>query len=294
MIVLSESSDQLPPSASARDIAASTATAKLVGCQVYHIPPDFNDCGDAEGALWHVPPQTPQTPGVWIGYIPSLSRYSAIHDAALAKGIHLLNSPEQHRTAQEFDSAYPHLQGLTPESLIISASTECAAAVRELGLPLFVKGAVQSRKARGWKACVAESLEELQALTEAVLSLTERSRGRVVLRKLAPLRYTRRSEQGFPLGREYRVFIHEDRILGLGYYWEGADSLKELSTLERAAVVALAGEAARRLRTPYLAVDIGQLEDSSWIVIETGDAQFAGVSQTPLLQLWSAIAEIGA
>ena len=55
-------------------------------------------------------------------------------------------------------------------------------------------------------------------------------------------------------------------------------------------MLTLATEAARRVGTPYIAVDIGQTEDRKWIVIETGDAQFSGVSQTPLLPLWNKLA----
>ena len=36
--MLSDASDQLEPSASARDIKASTEDARLMGCRVYHVP----------------------------------------------------------------------------------------------------------------------------------------------------------------------------------------------------------------------------------------------------------------
>src|SRR5438045_2774681 len=100
MIVLTENSERLPPSASARDIAAATNAATLVGCRMYYIPLDFTDCGDAEGALSHIPQQDPEVPALWIGYIPSLDRYRAIYEASLNRGIRLLNSPEEHQTAQ--------------------------------------------------------------------------------------------------------------------------------------------------------------------------------------------------
>ncbi len=80
-------------------------------------------------------------------------------------------------------------------------------------------------------------------------------------------------------------------MLGYGYYWEGDDPLKALAPGEEQAVLTLATEAARRLGTPSIAVDIGQPEDGKWIVIETGDAQFSGVSQTPLLPLWSRLSQ---
>jgi hypothetical protein len=218
MIVLSEASERLTPSASARDILASTEAARLVGCRVYTLPQDFTECGDAEGALWHVPEQAPESPGVWIGYIPDLDRYRQIYEAAANKGIRLLNTPEQHQKVQEFDSAYPCLEGLTPRSVVLTEVGQCEEAARALGLPVFVKGAVQSRKARGWRACVANTPEELRQLTDSLLSLPERSRGRVVVRELARLRHHRTSGTGFPLGREYRVFLHDRQILGLGYY----------------------------------------------------------------------------
>jgi hypothetical protein len=116
---------------------------------------------------------------------------------------------------------------LTPRSVVLTEVGQCEEAARALGLPVFVKGAVQSRKARGWRACVANTPEDLRQLTDSLLSLPERSRGRVVVRELARLRHHRTSGTGFPLGREYRVFLHDRQILGLGYYWEGEDDLRD-------------------------------------------------------------------
>jgi hypothetical protein len=80
--------------------------------------------------------------------------------------------------------------------------------------------------------------------------------------------------------------------LGYGYYGEGDDPLKPLAPEEQSAILALAREVARRVGVPYLTVDIGQLEDGQWIVIEVGDAQFSGVSQIPPLSLWNEIQRI--
>lgn len=286
MIVLSEASDQLSSSPSARDLHTSTEAAHLIGCRVYSIPQDFSVCETAENALWHIPRQEQLTPAVWVGYIPSPEHYQAMHDAALHKNMRLLNSPQEHITAQEFDSAYPHLAGLTPASITLSHVNECVSAAETVGLPVFVKGAVQSRKSRGWKACVAETVPELESLVRQLLLLEERSRGRVIVRRLVKLRHSRVSAQGFPFGREYRAFMYHQQIVGLGYYWEGDDPLKVLTEDEEQQVRVLATEAARRLAVPYVAIDIGQVESGEWIVIESGDAQFSGFSQIPLLMLW--------
>ena len=292
MIVFSEFSSHLSPSASAADLRKATEAANLTGCQVYYIPQDFEQCETAENALAYAPRQNHASSAVWIGYIPTPERYSAIYEAALDKGIRLLNSPDEHLNAQEFDRTYPRLTGLTPASIIVTAESECAAAGKHLGFPVFVKGAVQSRKSRGWKACVAENTDELRRLCGHLLDLDNRSRGRVVVRQLVRLRYSRISAGGVPLGREYRVFLYQGEVLGYGYYWEGDDPLKALNLDEEQAVLTLAAEAARRVGTPYIAVDIGQKEDREWIVIETGDGQFSGVSQVPLLPLWNRLAHI--
>jgi hypothetical protein len=290
MIVFAEATELMPPSSSRRDLETSIEAARLAGCRLYFIPPDFSEIS-AENALDLVPEQAEAQPAVWLGYIPSPDRYRELYDAAARKNIFLLNSLEEHRRTQEFDLAYPHLDGLTPRSRIVTSVDECPSAVAELGLPLFVKGAVQSRKGRGWKACVAESGDELAALVQSLLGSENRSRGRVVVRELVRLRHSR-DINGFPQGREYRVILYRQEILGLGYYWEGPDPLRELSPAERDSVEALAREAARRLAVPYVTVDIGQTEAGDWIVIETGDPQFSGLSQIQPLGLWSKIARL--
>jgi hypothetical protein len=292
VIVLTEDSPRLAPTASTRDLHAATEAAKLAGCRVYHVPQDFSVCETAENALWHVPEQPALTPGVWVGYIPAPARYREVYAAALRRNIRLLNTPEEHLRAQEFDRAQVLLRELTPESVVLTDPAECAGAVTRLGLPVFVKGAIQSRKASGWSACVAVSLAELEQLVTELIRLEMRSRGRVVVRRLVPLRHSRVGPQGFPFGREYRVFVYRERVLAWGYYWEGDDPLRQLGEAEEAMVLGLAVEAARRLDVPYVAVDVGQAEDGCWIVIETGDGQFSGASQTPLLKLWHELSRI--
>jgi hypothetical protein len=104
---------------------------------------------------------------------------------------------------------------------------------------------------------------------------------------LVRLRHSRTSPEGFPFGREYRVFVYRETVLTWGYYWEGEDPLRTLSSAEEAEVLQLAREASRRVGVPYLAVDVGQCEDGRWLVIETGDAQFSGITQASPFALWN-------
>lgn len=286
LIVLSEATDQLAPSASRQDLKAATAIARLLGFPVYTLPPDLRRATTVANAIAHIPPPATETPALWLGFIPTPERYTAFYQALLQNGIRLLNTPTQHRTALEFDRAYPLLAGLTPESVIVQDVEACEAAIAQLGLPVFVRGAVQSYKEKGWQSCVAHSLAEAQHLTQQLLHLPQWSRGRVLLRRLEKLKRDRTAPDGFPLGREFRILLYGQSILSYGYQWEGDDPYRYLSVPEEEGMFAIALEAARRLQVPYLAVDVAQLEAGDWTVIETCDAQFVGLTQMPLIQFW--------
>ncbi|HAA58075.1 MAG TPA: hypothetical protein DCE42_25155 [Myxococcales bacterium] len=290
-LILTEAYAQMNDSPSLRDLIHATETAKLSGFQVYSIPPDYTRCENAENALAYVPEQAEETPGLWLGFIPSAQRYTEIYEAALDKNIRLLNTPDEHLNGQVFDRAYPYIADLTPKSLVIQSVEECEMIAEELMFPVFVKGAIQSRKSKGWSFCVAESLQELRELATQLFALENRSRGKVIVRELAQLRHTRRASD-FPLGREYRVFVYQGHIVGWGYYWEGDDPLRDLSKEEEQHVLALAQRAAEALPSSYISVDVGQTEALDWIVIETGDGQFSGYSEIPLLPFWNRLREL--
>lgn len=79
MIILSESREEIQPSISAKENKLLTESAELLGCKVYYMPPNFDRCGTAENALYHIPKYAKETPGVWVGYIPERDRYQAIY-----------------------------------------------------------------------------------------------------------------------------------------------------------------------------------------------------------------------
>jgi hypothetical protein len=133
MVVLSEASEQLVPSPSARDIMVSSEEAKLSGIVTYYIPQDFSKCKNVGNALWHVPAHVENELSFWIGYIPDLDSYVVIYHAALAKEIKLVNCPEEHRVAQEFDLAYPRLGELTLKNLTVSDIALAHNAAHEIG-----------------------------------------------------------------------------------------------------------------------------------------------------------------
>lgn len=291
MYLIVDNVQNLPPSASKQDIEASTNAARWAGFKVVHVEPDFERCGSAEAALWMVEEQKHVQPAFWLGYIPSASRYGDICKALAAKGHRLPNTPLQHNKVMELDLAYPDILDLTARTLVAYSVEEAVERSSELKFPLFVKGAVQSWKSKGWNACVVSTVDELRTLVIGILQSESRSRGKIVIRELLSLRHKKTSGLGFPIGREYRVFLYSGKVLSMAYYWDDEDEFGEPSVEEKADILQLASQAAERLGVTLVAVDVGQDISGRWWVIETADGQFAGISANNVLSHWRRLFE---
>lgn len=289
MLLLAENVNRLPPSASRRDIEASARAAQWAGFQIASIEPDYSRCGDAEGALSHLPEGSPRAT-FWLGYIPSSRRYREIYEACQRRGFHLPNSPDQHDRGMELDLAYPSLEGMTPLTATASSLEEALEQAASMTYPLFLKGAVQSLKSHGWGACVAQDEESLKAIVSRLYRSADRTRGKVILRELLDLRHDRVSGNGFPIGREYRVFVYLGKVLTRAYYWDCQDAFGKLTRPEEEAVERLALSAARALEIPFCSIDVGQDTQGRWWVIETADAQFSGLAPETVPGHWHRLA----
>lgn len=289
-VLLSEADFTDEQSVNGRELRAITETARIMGFRVIPLPRDMESIGGAEAVFAWTPNFAPPEPGIWAGYIPAPEHYAAVHSAAAEHGIALINDPAQHVRAMDFDGFYARLQNLTPESRTADSVDGAAAAAAALGYPVFVKGAVKSSKESGWKACVASNETELRDIATFLLTRPGRSRGRIIVRRLAPLRRTGETPGGFPLSREYRDFLLHHEVISFGYYWEGTQDPWPLTTEDETNMLTLVREASRRLDVPFVAIDAGQLENGEWIIIESGDAQFCGLSQASMLGIWNRLA----
>ena len=291
-VLLSEADYTDENSVNGRELRAITETARLMGFRVVSIPRDTASVGGIGAALAWTPRFDPPETGIWAGYIPAAGHYAEVYAAAAERGIRLINDPDQHTRAMDFDGFYPRLAELTPRSITADTVEAAAAGAAALGYPVFVKGAVKSSKESGWNACVAEDETALREIAGSLLSRPGRSRGRVIVRRLAPLRRTGETPGGFPLSREYRIFMLHGELVSSGYYWEGTSDPWPLTPDDEAAMLGLARKAARLLDVPFVAIDAGQLESGEWIVIESGDAQFCGLSQASMLAIWNRLSSV--
>ena len=292
MIVVFADEATQKTSINARETQAIVEAARLFGCRVFTIPPNFDDSGTAENALAYVPTFEQPILGFWTGFIPTIERYIQIYHAALEKNVHLVNTPEEFQQAMAFDKFYPLIHEVTPKSVILTDLSQIKDAAKILDFPIFVKGSVKSNKDMGWSQVVAHDIQELSDIAENIYANTHRSQGKIILRELVTLKTVTTDPNGFPIGREYRAFLHQGQTLALGFYWDDYADPYTLSESDKSAINILLRQVSQNIATPFISVDIGQLVNGEWIVIEIGDGQFSGLSQIPVLELWSKIKDL--
>jgi hypothetical protein len=258
-----------------RELAAHAQAARGSGLRVHTLPIDLG-ATDPETALGWLDFQEPVL-GVLSTYIQRDATYHPLYEAALGRGIQLLHTPQQNSRLMEFGLFYPHIEDLTARSVVVTDPHSLQRAIDELTFPVFTKGQIKSVKEQGWDACVAKTPDDLRLRAEKW--------GEVVAREILDLRSAGSGGELFPHFREYRAYWLDGQIIGKEYYWDGDDPFGPLAD-EEAVVDALVHEAAGRMDTPFVSVDVGQLVDGSWRVIEIGDPQYSGICHMSRYACW--------
>lgn len=191
------------------------------------------------------------------GYLPNWSHYEALEEFVLSKGSKLINSANASRQCSSIKEWYPLLRDYTAETEFVENGKI------KMDFPVFVKGDYKSQKEQGWKACVAESLQELSQFGN-----------KFTARELLDLK-TKQSI-GFPEAREYRVYVLDNQVIGYGYYWAGQDPWGKTD-----AFLDLATQASLKLDARLVCVDVAETKDGQWKIIEVGDPQHSGIAHMP-------------
>ena len=209
--------------------------------------------------------------------------------AVEALGLRLLHDTEARRRASLLSGWYPHLAGLTPESLWGPDLTpERVGDV--LGWPVFVKGERQTSRHQRRLHIVPDAaswVSVMAAWQHDPILCWQRPVARRLLR-LRPVPAATTDPARLPASFEWRVFCWRGEVVALGRYWTDAGRYA-LTAAEEDAVRALATEAARRLAVPFLVVDVAQDLAGRWWVIECNDGQEAGMAGISPLALWQAV-----
>src|SRR5690606_12523657 len=144
-----------------------------------------------------------------------------------------------------------------------------------------LKDYVKSQKHYWHEACYIPDVTDggrVEAVARRFLELQGAElNGGLVFRSFVPLKLVGAHPQsGMPLAAEFRSFWLNGRLVLSHKYWAGLTSFERELPLDW--MKSLVG----RIESAFFTMDVAMLEDGTWIVIELGDGQVAGLPSTDL------------
>ena len=221
------------------------------------------------------------------------SDYAQRYEAFESQGVELIHAPAEYDRTSLLPHWYPLIEDLTPRSRWWLDRRPSASEIgREFRWPVFLKGARQtSRHQKSLSvATSAAEYDRVMAGWDADPILCWQG---LVCREYVDLRKVGvSSDQTLPTAFEFRSFWWRGACVGIGPYWKGVSYA--MTPAERAAALAIAGEAARRLAVTFLVVDVAQTAAGAWTVIECNDGQDSGYAGVAPMPMWRKILDVEA
>jgi len=230
---------------------------------------------------------------VYRGWMLSPEKYQLLYDALRNRGISLINDPASYKHCHYLPEWFPLLADQTPDSIWIDKDIlgtvpgEDAVPAHALDLimeklrvfqsqPVILKDFVKSEKHHWADACFIPSALDRDHVGKVVSRFLElrgwELEGGLVFRKFINFKaLTTHSKSGMPLTKEFRFFVLDGTIIHCLNYWEEGDYGDLQPPVEFFAA------AAKKPRSRFFTMDLGQTEEHDWSIIELGDAQVAGL-----------------
>ena len=286
MLVLSEYSPKLKPSAGTAYLKKMTDAAKILGIEILYMKQGEIDSLE-EVLFYKRPTSTPQKV-FWIGYVPKYDLYCEVQRLLSEKNLTLINSPVEFSQSEYFDQFYALIKDFTIESGIAQTIEEARGIANKLGYPVFLKGTIQSLKKFGWENCIAQNEEELLEIFQKLKTEKDFSLGKIIIRKFVDLVYRSIGGNGIPQAHEYRYFVLNEKIIGSSFYWNGENPFS-ISDDEKVKLNEKVITVAKSVKVPFISVDVGETTKDDWKIIEIGDGQFSDIRNISPLTFWNQI-----
>lgn len=230
------------------------------------------------------PSENPKEDIFYHGWMMNSEQYRKFFLTLEKKGYRLTNVPGHHTFCNYFDHWYPHLEGLTPKSIMVHDSnlwTVVDAALdfkNEMKSALIIKDAVKSLKHDWYKACFipehANGIEMAKIIGTFLEAKTSHNdlKKPVVIRKFESLEPVgKHAKSGMPLSHEYRTYVYKGKVLLQTQYWE-VDYPKKLEP-DPKFIETLIKEVGSKCGSKLFTIDTALKTDGQWTCIEIGDGQ---------------------
>lgn len=218
--------------------------------------------------------------GVYRGWMLDGEHYAALYEALKRRNLFLVNSPEQYRHCHYLPENYGLIAGRTARTIWLPADAGHETVMDAIkvfdGKPLVLKDHVKSLKHFWNEACFIPSSSDSDAVRRVVdrfRALQDPIQGGLVFREhLDLVSVGTHSASGMPLTLEFRVVVlFGEPIMSFPYWDEGDYYVDEQPPLAEFA------DLFHSIRSRFFTVDLARKRDGSWVIIELGDAQVAGL-----------------
>ncbi len=238
-------------------------------------------------SVYTCPSEVPHNRTV-IGRYSVLPFYDLIEKDFQTKDCKFINSHEQHRYIADFQY-YHDVEDLTFKTWFNAHE------LPEDEAPFVIKGKTNSRKS-DWNGCMFAKTK--RAAIEQGCELQKDSligQQDIIYRKYIPLETYEIGVNGLPFTNEWRIFVYEDSIVSVAYYWSNAENA-EYMTMKGPTdeCIDFALRVINRLKNKlnFYVIDLARTAGGEWILVEVNDAQMSGLSMTKPEMLYSKLAEI--
>lgn len=273
--------DPLEPSSPDRAFAGEVDASERAGFP--HVLADYDALvagDDPARVARRIPEQAEPISAVYRGWMMTPAHYSRLYEALSARGLILLNDPEQFRHAHHLPENYPAIAGHTPLSVWLTGDLGIGRVMEALTPfgdgPVLVKDFVKSRKHEWHEACFIPSASDRGAVERVVGRFLELQgddlAGGLVFREFVefePIGTHPRS--GMPLTEEYRIFWLDGAPLFSSPYWEQGTYPGAGPPPDRFVEVAAA------VRSRFFTMDVARRRGGEWMIVELGDGQVSGL-----------------
>ena len=218
------------------------------------------------------------------GWMLRPDQYTQLYDALQAKGLHLINTPAAYRHCHYLPESYPIIQTATPKSVWLPYDANVTMA-RVMAIltpfgdqPVILKDYVKSRKHEWHEACYIPAASDRAVVERVVnrfieLQAEDLSEG-LVFREYVPFQpIGSHTKSDMPLTMEFRCFVLDGTVVATSAYWdEGAYTAVKPPAHLFADILS-------QVQSRFFTMDIAQLTDGMWMIVELGDAQVAGLPE---------------
>jgi hypothetical protein len=268
-----------PDEAFAHEFQAASAAGMTTSLMSYEA---LVDGGDAARAVRRLALGGAGEPTLYRGWMLRPDAYDRLYHALSERGINLINTPTAYRHCHYLPECYARIRDHTPASVWIEASSGLSldtvmAVLRPFGSkPVIVKDYVKSRKHEWADACYIPSAADREAVGRVVsrfleLQGNDLSEGLVFREYVEFEPLAIHSKSGMPLTQEYRLIFLEGQRLLSAEYWEEGDYSGAAPPDDLFAAVA------QQVQSRFFSMDVGKRRDGSWLIVELGDGQVAGL-----------------